>query len=77
MADIYTAELLTAHPDDLLDVVLARPGYLDVGRIPIVDPADPRRLLGLVRRPEILRSYAPDAPSASGSDRCPRGRHAD
>ena len=68
VADIYTAEVLTAHPDDRLDVVLARPGYLEVGRIPIVDPADPRRLLGLVRRPEILRAYAldaPDAPSAS------------
>ena len=64
VADIYTAEILTAHPDDHLDVVLARPGYLEVGRIPIVDPADPRRLLGLVRRPEILRAYALDAPEA-------------
>jgi CIC family chloride channel protein len=56
--EIYTREILTATPHEPLDELLARPGYLDVGRIPVVDPADPGHLLGMLRRIDIVRAFS-------------------
>ncbi len=57
VGDIYTRELLTATTRDRLDQVLARPGYMDVGRIPVVDAEDPYHLVGVVRRADLVRAY--------------------
>lgn len=65
VAEIYTADLLTAYPDEPLDTVLGRPGYADVGRIPVVDRSDPRRLVGVLRRSDIMRAYGVVSSSAS------------
>ncbi|GAB4254607.1 MAG: chloride channel protein [Thermoleophilia bacterium] len=56
--DIYTADVRTAYPDESLESVLRRAGSLDVGRIPVVERENPRRLLGLLRRGDIIRAYS-------------------
>jgi CIC family chloride channel protein len=38
-------------------VALKRLGTRDVGRLPVVDRQNPRRLLGLIRRSDIVRAY--------------------
>ncbi len=55
--DIATRDVLTVFPDDPMWVALKRMGVRDVGRIPVVDRHNPRRLVGLVRRSDIIRAY--------------------
>lgn len=50
-------KLLTAFPDETIGDVLRKMGQHALGRIPIMDPNDPDRLLGLVRREDIINAY--------------------
>ncbi len=55
--DIATRSVLTVYPDEPMWVALKRLGTRDVGRLPVVDRRYPRRLLGLIRRSDIVRAY--------------------
>jgi CIC family chloride channel protein len=55
--DIASKSVIVAYPDQYLHDVLVRPGARDVGRIPVVSRDDPKQLLGVLRRHDILRSY--------------------
>jgi CIC family chloride channel protein len=57
VGDIATRSLLTAYPDEPMWVALKRLGTRDVGRLPVVDRQNPRRLLGMIRRSDIVRAY--------------------
>jgi chloride channel protein, CIC family len=67
VAEICKCDVLTASPEDRLDQLLARPGYLDVGRIPVIDPADPGRLVGMLRRIDIVRAFTTAGVSVESS----------
>jgi CIC family chloride channel protein len=56
--DICTKNVLTAYPDEALDDVLGHCGAMDVGRIPVVDRRNPRRVLGVLRRVNIVHSLS-------------------
>lgn len=56
--EICTRSVVTAFPDETLDDALRHFGALDVGRIPIVDRRHPKRLLGVLRRSDIVRAYS-------------------
>lgn len=58
VADIATANLITAYPDESLHDVVHRLGTTEVGRIPVVDRKDPSRLVGVLRRYDIVKAYA-------------------
>lgn len=58
VSDIMTVELELAYADESLESVLRRSGSFDVGRIPVVERDDPGRLLGVLRRGDILRAYS-------------------
>ena len=58
VADICTTSVLTAFADETLDDALRHFGALDVGRIPIVDRQNPRRVLGVLRRSDIVHAYS-------------------
>lgn len=58
VADIQTTNVRTVFPDQTLKEALQHFGALDVGRIPVVDRAHPRRVVGLLRRVDILRAYS-------------------
>ena len=51
------ARLLVAYPDDTMGTVLARMGSRGLGRLPVVARDDPHKLLGLVRRSDVIRAY--------------------
>jgi CIC family chloride channel protein len=55
--DIATRRVLVAHPDEPVWAALKRLGTRDVGRLPVVDRQNPRRLVGLIRRYDIVRAY--------------------
>lgn len=57
VGDLCTRQLVVAYPDETLDVALRRMSERDVGRPPVVDRRDPRRLVGLLRRVDVTRAY--------------------
>jgi CIC family chloride channel protein len=55
--DIATVSPATVYPDDPLWVALKKLGVRDVGRLPVVERGDPRKLVGVLRRRDIIRAY--------------------
>ncbi|MFN2292446.1 MAG: chloride channel protein [Anaerolineae bacterium] len=55
--DITTRSVLTVYPDEPMWVALKRLGTRDVGRLPVVERQNPRQLVGLIRRSDIVRAY--------------------
>jgi len=55
--DIATTNPVTAYPDQSVRDILLRLGTMDVGRIPVVARDDPSRLLGVLRRHDIIKAY--------------------
>ena len=56
--DIATTEgLLVAYSDEPMWKALRRLGTRDLSRLPVVDREDERKLLGIVRRGDIIRAY--------------------
>jgi len=57
VGDIATSNPLIAYPDQSVRDILLRLGTMDVGRIPVVDRDDPTRLVGVLRRHDIIKAY--------------------
>jgi CIC family chloride channel protein len=58
VADAATQEdLLVAYPYEPMWKALRRLGLRDVGRLPVVEEEGSRRLVGMVRRVDIIRAY--------------------
>jgi CIC family chloride channel protein len=55
--DIATTRLVTAYPDEPVSSVIERMAPRDLSRLPVVDPGNPRRLLGIIRRGDVGRAY--------------------
>lgn len=55
--DVCTRDLLVAYPDESLGAALRRMSTRDIGRLPVVARQDPRRLVGLLRRSNVIRAY--------------------
>lgn len=57
VADIAATNLITAYPDESLHDVVYRLGAREVGRVPVVDRQNPSRLLGVLRRYDVVKAY--------------------
>ena len=66
--DIATMKPLVLTPDQSLHEALQASAE-DYGRIPVVDPEDPSRLLGVLRRHDIVRAYRKRAAQARAASR--------
>ncbi|MFQ5593813.1 MAG: chloride channel protein [Anaerolineae bacterium] len=55
--DIATRSLVTAHPDEAMWVALKRMGPRDLSTLPVVKRDDPKKLLGVIRRRDIVKAY--------------------
>jgi len=55
--DISTKSVMTAYPDQYIHDVLVKIG-VDVGRIPVVDKENPRKMVGVLRRHDIVGAYS-------------------
>ncbi|MGC8856705.1 MAG: chloride channel protein [Anaerolineae bacterium] len=57
VGEACTRKVEVAYPDESLHAALQRMSRLDVGRLPVVKRDDPRRLVGLLRRSDVVRAY--------------------
>ncbi len=57
VGDIASRSLIVAYPDEYLHDVLLKLGAKEVGRIPVVERKNPKHLLGILRRQDIIRAY--------------------
>ena len=55
--DIMTTEIVTVTPDDDLNHAMRRFTALNLDELPVVDPADSGKLLGMLRRKETIAAY--------------------
>lgn len=58
VGDICTTNVMTAFYDETLDDALRHFGAMGVGRLPVVDRRDPKKLLGVLRRGDVIRTYS-------------------
>jgi CIC family chloride channel protein len=56
--DLATRPVLTVTPLDDLHTALKRLTELNRDEIPVVDPDDPSRLIGLLARRELIAAYS-------------------
>jgi CIC family chloride channel protein len=56
--DIASKSIVVAYPDEYIHDVFVRLGTQEVGRVPVVDRRNPKRLLGVLRRQDVLVAYA-------------------
>lgn len=57
VVEIATRAMVLAYPRESMRSVLRKMAPRDLSRLPVVDPDDPRRLMGVVRRNDIVRAY--------------------
>jgi CIC family chloride channel protein len=57
VGEVCSRDLLVAYADESVSAALRRMSVRDIGRLPVVARDQPRRLLGLLRRNEIVRAY--------------------
>lgn len=57
VGELCTQDLLVAYPDETMGDALRRMGARDVGRLPVVARDDPHRMVGLLRRTDLVRAY--------------------
>ncbi len=55
--DIANRTPIVAYPDQSVHDALAQLGGRDVGRIPVVDRKNPKKLLGVLRRHDVVSAY--------------------
>ncbi len=55
--DIASHNPVTAFPDERLSEVLPRMAPRDLSRVPVVSREDPKKLVGVIRRHNIIRAY--------------------
>jgi CIC family chloride channel protein len=56
--DISSKSVIVAYPDEYVHDVFVRLGTREVGRIPVVARRNPKRLLGVLQRQDVLIAYA-------------------
>ncbi len=57
VGDACTRQLVVVYPDEAIGAALRRMSQRDLGRLPVVARDDPRHLLGVLRRADVIRSY--------------------
>ncbi len=57
IGEVCTHELLTAYPDETIGAALRRMSTRDIGRLPVVARDNRRKLLGVLRRTDLVRAY--------------------
>jgi CIC family chloride channel protein len=55
--DIATQDIVAAFPDESVGTVMRRMAPRDLSRLPVIARDDPSRLLGVIRRNDIVRAY--------------------
>lgn len=57
VGETCTRQPLVGFPDETIGTALRRMSTKDIGRLPIVEKDDPRKLAGMLRRVDMVRAY--------------------
>lgn len=57
VGDMASRDLITICPEDEMAVALERMRPKDLGILPVIDRGNPRKLIGVIRRRDIVRAY--------------------
>ncbi len=57
VSNVCTRNLIVAYPDETLSIALQRMSTYDIGRLPVVSRQNPRQLVGILRRVDLVRAY--------------------
>jgi CIC family chloride channel protein len=57
VGDIATRDVISVFPDESVGTALRRMSPRDISRLPVVARDDPRKLVGVIRRNDIVRAY--------------------
>lgn len=55
--DVMTSHVVSVSPDDDLNTALRRFTELNLDELPVLDAADPKKLLGMLRRKDVIACY--------------------
>jgi len=55
--DVMVSEFVSVSPSDDLNTTLKRFTSLNVEELPVIDPSNKKKLLGMVRRKEVISAY--------------------
>jgi CIC family chloride channel protein len=55
--DMATEEVLTVTPEDSLHTALKKMAMAEVRELPVVSKEDPRRVISMVSRKDLIRTY--------------------
>jgi len=55
---LTSRQLVVVTPDEPLSVAVKKMDEYDIGRLPVVDPGDNLKLLGLITRTDVITAYA-------------------
>jgi CIC family chloride channel protein len=57
VGDVCTRGVLTAFPDESIGDAMRRMGSRDIGRLPVVERDEPTKVIGILRRTDLVRAY--------------------
>jgi CIC family chloride channel protein len=57
VSEFCSRDLVQANPDESVGTALKRMSRRDIGRLPVVDPDKPQKLIGWISRSDIIRAY--------------------
>ena len=57
VGEACTHEMLVTYPNETLSDALLRMSHRDVGRLPVVEQNNPRKLVGVLRRADVIHAY--------------------
>jgi CIC family chloride channel protein len=57
VTEIMSDNLVTCYPEETLKNALEKLGEHDIGRIPVIENSDTRKLIGLITRKNIISTY--------------------
>jgi len=57
VADLMTREVISVHRDDTLNRAMEQFGRKDIEQMPVVSRKDTRRVLGMLKRQDVIRAY--------------------
>ncbi|MCA9227230.1 MAG: CBS domain-containing protein, partial [Planctomycetales bacterium] len=55
--DVMTTKIVTVTPEDDLNLALKKFTALNLDELPVVEPDDPTKLIGILRRKETIAAY--------------------
>lgn len=57
VGEVMSRKLVVTYPDETLDKALHKMHMHDIGRLPVVDPQNPKKLLGIVTKKDLIRGH--------------------